>query len=282
MRINRAGEHYSNLKYSFKSVRTDKNAVDTLKSGTKPIGENQRLNILSSINNLANNPDRPNIEFLLGVADNLVYGQSGQSKFRDAIDEDGTTPSNRENTDWSKILEATILQAINSADENEDVSDLHSEYERIFGTKKELTPEQRDVLALRSMFTGQVADKAVIENEDDILQSARIKKNIDYEKIEQELISAKISIDEFLASKNDTLAKLQTLFQTTKNQFYNQLYRTVVDMPKNSEYPSQSVLEDILYEFGIFRKNIEDIRSFMISNVNNKQVNFFITISFWK
>ena len=180
MRINRAGEHYSSLKYSFKSVRTDKNAVNTLKNGTKPIGENQRLNILSSINNLANNPDRPNIEFLLGVADNLVYGQNGQSKFRDAIDEDGQTPANRENTDWSKILEDTILQAINVADETEDVSDLHAEYERVFGTKKELTPEQEKVLLLRSMFNSQVADKAVIENEDDILQAARIKKNMDY------------------------------------------------------------------------------------------------------
>ena len=180
MRINRAGEHYSSLKYSFKSVRTDKNAVNTLKNGTKPIGENQRLNILSSINNLANNPDRPNIEFLLGVADNLVYGQNGQSKFRDAIDEDGQTPANRENTDWSKILEDTILQAINVADETEDVSDLHAEYERVFGTKKELTPDQEKVLLLRSMFNSQVADKAVIENEDDILQAARIKKNMDY------------------------------------------------------------------------------------------------------
>ena len=180
MRINSAGEHYTNLKYSFKSVRTDKNAVGTLKNGTKPIGENQRLNILSSINNLAGSAQRPNIEFLLGVADNLVYGQNGQSKFKEAIDEDGRTPSNRENTDWSKILEETIQQAINSVDENEDVSDLQLEYERIFGTKKELTPEQKEVLALRSMFSAQVADNAVIENEDDILQSARIKKNIDY------------------------------------------------------------------------------------------------------
>lgn len=106
-----------------------------------------------------------------------------------------------------------------------------------------------------------------------------LKFEEDYETLEQELITAKTSIDDFLSTKNDTLAKFQTLFQTAKNQFYNQLYVTVVEMPKQNEYPSGSVLSDVKYEFGIFRQNIEDIRSFMISDVNNKEVNFFITTS---
>ena len=205
MRINRAGEHYNNLKYAFKSVRTDKNTVKALQEGTKPIGENQKINILTSLNNLANSPDRPNIEFLLGVADNLVYGQNGLSKFKDAIDEDGRTPSSRENTDWSKILESTILQAINNADENEDVQDLYSQFVKLFSTKKELTDEQKEVLDLRNKFAAKVANKTVIESEEDIIQSARIRKNIDYFVASSEipLSQKKDCLDKFLYLLSD-------------------------------------------------------------------------------
>ena len=135
MRINKIAEHYNNKKIAFKSIRTDKNTVGVLQNGTNPIGENQKLNILTSLNNLANSPERQNIEFLLGVADNIVYGQNGNSKFKDALDEDSQTPSLRENTDWSKLLEETISKAIKNSD-GEDFSDLEAEASRILVQKK--------------------------------------------------------------------------------------------------------------------------------------------------
>ena len=179
MRINKAGISFDNRRVSFKSLRTDKNTVGILQNGTKPIGENQKLNILSSLNNLANAPDRTNIEFLLGVAQNLNYGQSGNSEFRAELDERLETPSLRENTDWSVLLEETIMQALENSNED-DVSDLKAEFERIYSTKKELTPEQRELLILRDTLNSQIVDKDTLEDEESLLRTARIKKNIDY------------------------------------------------------------------------------------------------------
>lgn len=101
----------------------------------------------------------------------------------------------------------------------------------------------------------------------------------DHESLENELISAKTSIDEYLSSNNDTLGKMQNLFQTAKNQFTNNLYVAVVEMPKNQEYPSSTVLSEIKYNFGVYREAIENIKDFMLQNVQNKETNFFITSS---
>jgi hypothetical protein len=179
MRINKAGISFDNRRIAFKSLRTDKNNVGILQNGTKPIGENQKLNILSSLNNLANTSDRANIEFLLGVAQNLNYGQSGNSEFKLELDDRNETPSERENTDWSLLLEETIMQALSNAKE-EDVSDLRAEFEKIYSTKKELTPEQRELLALRDTLNSQIVDEKTLEDEESLLRTARIKKNIDY------------------------------------------------------------------------------------------------------
>lgn len=104
----------------------------------------------------------------------------------------------------------------------------------------------------------------------------------EYESIEEQLISAKKAIDEYIASEsntsnNNSLAHLQNLFQTAKNQFYNQLYVAVVEMPKNNPYPSASDLAEVSYEFEIFKECIEDIKTYILDNVKNKEVNFFVT-----
>ena len=64
------------------------------------------------MNNLALNAEKPSIEFLLDVADNLAYGQNGQSEFASIIDEDTLATTERENTDWQAILEDTIKKAL--------------------------------------------------------------------------------------------------------------------------------------------------------------------------
>lgn len=204
MRINKAGEHYSNLKYSFKSLRTDKNTVSVLKNGTNPINGNQRLNILASLKNLSERPDKDNIEFLLDVADNLVYGQATNSKFRKILDETGNAPAERENTDWSKILQETILQALNDT-EQEDVTSLQAKYTRVFETPKDLTQEEKALLSQRNVLNAQIHRKTEIENEDDIIRSARIRKNIDYfvSSSEISLSQKKDCLDKFIYLLSD-------------------------------------------------------------------------------
>ena len=179
MRINKAGISFDNRRLAFKSLRTDKNNVGTLQNGTKPIGENQRLNILASLNNMANTPDRKSIEFLLGVAENLNYGQGGNSQFREELDERSETPSLRENTDWSKVLQDTIMQALANTTE-EDVSDLQTKFEHLYSSKKELTAQQRKILALRDMINSQITSEEALADDDTLLTTARIKNNLDY------------------------------------------------------------------------------------------------------
>ena len=176
MRINRV-EAYKLL--SFKSTRTDRNTVEQLKKGEKPIIENNRQNILSALNNLSSQPNRTNIEFLLDVADNLAYGQGGEdSAFQSTLDEDGFTPSERENSDWNKALKDTISLALSTSKDN--VSDLQVEFDRIFAPKKELTEEQKEILGLRKSLTERILGEDTLEDVETLTRTTNIFKNLDY------------------------------------------------------------------------------------------------------
>lgn len=164
-----------NSKLAFKSIRTDKNTVEQLKNGKKPIIENNKINIYAALNNLSTQTDRESIEFLLDVADNLAYGQGAT---KDVLDKDGTSPSERENTDWSALLQDTINKALSAS--SDDVSDLKSEYKRIFGKDKELTSEQEKLLALRNSLTSAILSSSNLEEPEDITMTARVRKNLDY------------------------------------------------------------------------------------------------------
>lgn len=179
MRINNIDASTRKYSLAFKSIRTDKAQVAVLQNGTKPIGENQKMNILASINNLANSQDKANIEFLLGVADNLAYGQKGNSEFREALDKSGQTPTIRENTDWSKILETTILSAINNV-KSDEIADLQEQFASIFADKKELTSLEKDILSKKEIFASKILSLEAIDDEETILTKAQIIKNLDY------------------------------------------------------------------------------------------------------
>ena len=175
MRINRVETN----KLAFKSLRTDRNRVEQLKTGEKPLIENNKINIFTALNSLKTQPDRANIEFLLDVADNLTYGQGGEdSEFKTALDEDGFSSSERENTDWSKALKETISYAL--ATSNDDVEDLHVEFERVFSQRKELTEEQKRILDLRKSLTQAIIGEDTIEDPEKLSQTTNILKNIDY------------------------------------------------------------------------------------------------------
>ncbi len=172
MKIQAAG---LNSKLTFKSIRTDKSTVEQLKTGKKPIIENNKTNIYAALNNLSTQTDRESISFLLDVADNLAYGQGATKTI---LDKDGTSPSERENTDWAALLKDTINKALSSS--KEDVTDLKAEYQRVFGKDKEITPEQQNLLDLRNGLTSAIINASKLEDTEDITMTARVRKNLDY------------------------------------------------------------------------------------------------------
>ncbi len=163
---------------SFKSLRTDKNNISELKEGKSPILYNKKLNIINSLNNLAAVSNRSNIEFLLNIAENLAYGQDGDSEFKKTLDSDGITPQDRENTHWNEILKDTIFKSLNNTDEN--VKDLKQEAEKIFSTSKPLTPEQKELLDLRRNLTDIIIDDKTLEDTENLILTTNIRKNLDY------------------------------------------------------------------------------------------------------
>ena len=179
MKINKAEMCFSSYKPKFKSIRTDKKTVEQLKTGEKPILENNRQNIYAALNNISSSSDRTSVEFLLDVAKNLAYGQGGSnSEFKKVLDEDGLTPGNRENTDWAKVLDDTVRAAISNSTDN--VSDLEAEYNEILNSRKILTPQQKKVIDLRKIFTSQIVGEDSLIDSETLTRTARIRKNLDY------------------------------------------------------------------------------------------------------
>lgn len=181
MKINLIRAEYNKYTKSFKSTRTDRNTVSTLVEGKKPINENQKINILNSINNLSSNPTTENIKFLLNTAENLAYGQKGEySDFKYELDKDGVTEGDRENIDWSKTLQENILAAIRTTKDKGSVEELYSEFFDAFASNFKLTPLQSDILELRSNITEKIINENITEDEEKLAQSGRIRKNLDY------------------------------------------------------------------------------------------------------
>lgn len=199
-------------KFAFKSLRTDKNAIAQLKKGEKPIIENNKTNILTALNRLGNDPARENIEFLLDVADNLAYGQGGEnSQFKAILDEDGFSPSERENIDWSKTLKDTISLALNKS--KDDVSDLNTEFKRIFTPSKEMTSDQKEILELRERLTHAIVGDETLDDSENLTITANVLKNLDYF----------VASSEIPASQKQDVLKRLTHFMSDDYQINPQL-----------------------------------------------------------
>ncbi len=177
MKINSISGYVSSK--NFKSLRTDKKTVETLQDGTNPILDNKKENIKKTLDTLSQIPTRSNIEFLLGVAKNLEYGQNGNSEFKQRIDETSVAKGERENTDWHKMLADTIQKLINFA-EPQEIEDLTEEYYEIFGQKQPLTKTQEEILNLRTDLTNTILNSSEIYDATEVDLITNIRKNMDY------------------------------------------------------------------------------------------------------
>lgn len=177
MKINTINTKHTTV--GFQSLREDKKKIEQLKNGDKPLIENNKINILSALNNLSNMPQRNNIDFLLDIAENMAYGQGGEnSDFQKALDEDGLTPSNRENTDWNELLRKTIENSLKAS--SDDVEDLKETAQRLFSTSKPLSKEQEEILNLRKDITNKVLSKNNDFDTETLTTITNIRKNLDY------------------------------------------------------------------------------------------------------
>ncbi len=221
-------------KASFKSLRQDKNITSQLINGENALIENNKENIYTSVNNIAAVPNRENIEFLLHIADNLAYGQGRNSEFKDALDSDDITPQNRENTDWVKLLDDSVKRLID--DSGEDVSDLIDDYKRIFGEKKQLSPEQKSILKLRADLTNKIIDNAKTQEDDDIARVTRIRQNIDYFAASSEipLKQKNICLEKLLFFMSDDY-KINPQLENKKLQVLDEILNDIVVKAPDNE-----------------------------------------------
>lgn len=104
-----------------------------------------------------------------------------------------------------------------------------------------------------------------------------LKFENEYEGLEENLINAKKNIDEYLSISNDTFDKLKNLSQAAKSQFYDHVYLAVVGMKKDQQYPSITDKQKVIDEFKVFDEKINELKEFLLINVKNKDINFFIT-----
>lgn len=104
-----------------------------------------------------------------------------------------------------------------------------------------------------------------------------LKFENEYEGLEENLINAKKNIVEYLSISNDTFDKLKNLSQAAKSQFYDHVYLAVVGMKKDQQYPSITDKQKVIDEFKVFDEKINELKEFLLINVKNKDINFFIT-----
>ena len=241
MRINNISGRKSSYGFGFKSLRTDKNTAVQLKKGEKPLIENNKQNIYAALNNLSSNSERENISFLLDIADNLAYGQDGESEFKHILDMDGYTPAERENTDWSELLADTIKKAINGAEEN--VDDLKNEYNRIFDSEKPLTQDQKKILDLRKTLSEKVCTDEAMNDCESLSRAANIRKNIDYFVASSEISSKQKEecLDKFIYFLSDDY-KINPQLQDKKFQVLDEMLNDIlIKTPEEDVYTIKDV-----------------------------------------
>ena len=98
----------------------------------------------------------------------------------------------------------------------------------------------------------------------------------DYKGLEAELVTSKQSIDDYLDEENDICNQFKEKFQSLKTQFYEVLYNTILEAPKNTTSPSETTLQRISQEFLTFSEQVRDIRVLMMDKIKDKYTNIFI------
>ena len=103
----------------------------------------------------------------------------------------------------------------------------------------------------------------------------------DYLSLEEQLISAKTDIDDYI---NDTSGIYQTFadnFHSLKIYFDGDFTNTVLNIAENDSYLSPSDYEKCKTAFSALRSKSNNLIDFMASKIKNKKINFIITEKFY-
>ena len=98
----------------------------------------------------------------------------------------------------------------------------------------------------------------------------------DYETFDQELISAKQDIDNYLADTGDVYNTFAEDFHSLKTYFYNDGYITVINLAGNLSTEDFNKCKTV---FSTLRAKIKNLTDYMIYNIKNKKINFFFSLS---
>lgn len=169
-------------KVAFTGKREDKNKVRQLSTDNDfALTENNQRGIKEAITNLSKDSDEKNIKFLMSVAENLKYGFN-------------LDLNKQSNNNWKVLLKNAAKEAIDKTSEDKKPS-LESEFRRVFLEKKDLKPEEKEILGLREeILTSNVVKNALMsvgEDNIDTKNRANIANNLD-----NFVISSEVSLKE--------------------------------------------------------------------------------------
>ncbi len=165
---------------SFKSIRQDLEATRNLQSGTKPLSDNKKLNILAALNRLIQESKAPEIEQMLDIAGNLSYGIPKNSRMSEIVNEEFTDTDHSEMETWSEKLQETIAQAISNQKDKDLQAQLTQKFHEVFSKKQPLTKEQENILKSRENILQTLSENLQNADAETISQTATVKKLLDY------------------------------------------------------------------------------------------------------
>ncbi|MBE7074489.1 MAG: hypothetical protein E7376_00695 [Clostridiales bacterium] len=99
----------------------------------------------------------------------------------------------------------------------------------------------------------------------------------DYSTLEQELITAKTDIDEYMEDTGGIYEKFSGDFHSLKIYFYGDFTTTVLSIAENENYLSSSDYEKCKIAFTALRAKIQNLMDYMLYNIKNKKINFILT-----
>lgn len=201
---------------SFKGKREDRNKIAQLKeSNDYALNFNNQLAIRNSIENISKDSDEKDIHFLMDVAQNLQYGF-------------GVDINKNPNNNWKIILKNATKSSIDKISDEEKKASFEKEYSRIFLEKRDIKPEEQEILDIRnSILKSKVLNQALrtTGNENII----NIPKNLDYF-----IVSSEVSLKE----KKECLNKL--------NFFLTPAYKIDTQLKDRKAEVLGEILNDII------------------------------------
>jgi len=209
---------------SFLGRREDKNTVEQLKQQGDALTLNNQRNITTAIDKLSEDSSEENIKFLMNVAQGLRYGTSFE------------LGDKKTNNDWKgKLQQATEKALANTESPNK--AKLQEQFKATFIDKKEMTEDEKSVMALRdNLLKTKGLPKAINDSKIDAVKN--IAKNLDYFVISSEITTKeKKSCLEKLNKMMSPDYKINPQLKDKKPQVLGELLNDLVVKTAESDKP---------------------------------------------